>query len=697
MRTHAMIHQHRPAAARRRVPVHRPAVVNGKIRRILHGPRIQAKLKVGAPDNAYEREADRVAEMVNRAPIPENRSPVRVAERARRSIQRRTVVEEGAAGCGICWGMPALAGIQAHKEIQLDYILPRLLKLTGQDRSAELPIACRKNPRSKPRPDLVLLRRDNRWLIGSIKPARKRYYIKSKNVFDFYKKCIKKAFPTAKVQPLRIPLLPSRDPRLSLPFPNPQAEGCGTQNFYVNAPNKYGMYGYYCKPGRRKLLANPKCKCKKRKRRKKKRRTRRSAKKHQPSVSSQAKPRSTGLAKGAGKQGLRKVGKKLIPGHVFLELGMVATALLAGAKPTFGAGGVSVEEALVDLALHGTPPNVKISEDLQELLAQNPALNERLRKLAAGKSSSDEAVQQIFDLMERNKDLLDAEALEGLVDMMEQGGAVSERQPTAKRFRKIISAAKSGVNLGPKKEEPTTRAPEPKAKSGELKPEKRVQIDPALRKELAKRPAVRELFLAALGGSGPKVSNENVRRLLAATRQLSDSDVVKILAEVRRLPKAAADGSEGKKAINALTLIERLAKKTSPAPVTPSSATASQGSSRPDARQIETILRVMRKFRKEIASSKEVLRILEVRRATSGKAVAFFKQIEVGDLGSGVYVRTRDGIMGSIVTAKVIERVSETQFRFSVTSSTSLVDSQGTHLPQQALPIGVTVIVKARR
>jgi hypothetical protein len=43
------------------------------IRHILHGPRLQPKLTVGPPDDAYEREADRVADAVMRMPEPDER------------------------------------------------------------------------------------------------------------------------------------------------------------------------------------------------------------------------------------------------------------------------------------------------------------------------------------------------------------------------------------------------------------------------------------------------------------------------------------------------------------------------------------------------------------------------------------------------------------------------------------------------
>src|SRR5215212_6035683 len=41
-----------------------------QVRQILHAPRPQAKLTVGAPDDAFEKEADQVASQVMRMPEP---------------------------------------------------------------------------------------------------------------------------------------------------------------------------------------------------------------------------------------------------------------------------------------------------------------------------------------------------------------------------------------------------------------------------------------------------------------------------------------------------------------------------------------------------------------------------------------------------------------------------------------------------
>ncbi|MGD2114839.1 MAG: DUF4157 domain-containing protein [Acidobacteriota bacterium] len=79
-----MKHFATPSPTRRttRTPRRRPAAQargpaitlrRTEIRQILHGPRLQAKLTLGPPDDAYEREADRVADAVLRMPEPDER------------------------------------------------------------------------------------------------------------------------------------------------------------------------------------------------------------------------------------------------------------------------------------------------------------------------------------------------------------------------------------------------------------------------------------------------------------------------------------------------------------------------------------------------------------------------------------------------------------------------------------------------
>ncbi len=64
-----------PGLLQRRSAIPSPADANrhpqiAAVRQILRGSRLQAKLTVGAPDDVYEQEADRVADEVMRMPEP---------------------------------------------------------------------------------------------------------------------------------------------------------------------------------------------------------------------------------------------------------------------------------------------------------------------------------------------------------------------------------------------------------------------------------------------------------------------------------------------------------------------------------------------------------------------------------------------------------------------------------------------------
>jgi hypothetical protein len=65
-----------PGSLPRRVTVASPAdshwhTGRTAVRQILRGPALQTKLTIGAPDDIYEQEADRVADEVMRMPEPQ--------------------------------------------------------------------------------------------------------------------------------------------------------------------------------------------------------------------------------------------------------------------------------------------------------------------------------------------------------------------------------------------------------------------------------------------------------------------------------------------------------------------------------------------------------------------------------------------------------------------------------------------------
>lgn len=96
MRTHAQAR--RPASplggpARWARAPKSPLANASQVQEVLHGPRFQAKLTVGAPDDAYEREADRVADAVMRMPAPEGHIH-RMCSSCEKDIQRKSLEEE---------------------------------------------------------------------------------------------------------------------------------------------------------------------------------------------------------------------------------------------------------------------------------------------------------------------------------------------------------------------------------------------------------------------------------------------------------------------------------------------------------------------------------------------------------------------------------------------------------------------------
>ena len=127
---------------------------------------------------------------------------------------------------------------------------------------------------------------------------------------------------------------------------------------------------------------------------------------------------------------------------------------------------MSAEEALLEMAKHGLPPDVEISPELMELLSQNPEVLELLKAAADGKVASDEAAQAMIDLLEANKDLLDEETLEKLAKFAAESGNPALEQ-TAEEFRKTLEAIRAG-------KEPTAGAGEDETEAeaeDEAKPE----------------------------------------------------------------------------------------------------------------------------------------------------------------------------------------------------------------------------------
>jgi hypothetical protein len=266
-------------------------------------------------------------------------------------------------------------------------------------------------------------------------------------------------------------------------------------------------------------------------------------------------------AKQAARKGTKGALKKLVPGAAYLEAGMLATVLLAGCRPTFGGEGVDLEEAFLHVLQHGPAPDVAIPDHLKRLLEENPELMERVRELERGDGDGDAAAREMLDLLEANKDLVDAEMLEFLVSAMEG----SERRGvsrTGEEFRETLERIRAGAGPGTgatgepdgareAAEAPDTAptapaAPEPASEvdeSPERAPEEGPDSAPAAsasgraaQRTVERRGSEpqRRLFEHIRDRVGVEGDEAFAKRFLEETQMLSETDVRAILEHLER-------------------------------------------------------------------------------------------------------------------------------------------------------------------
>lgn len=160
-------------------------------------------------------------------------------------IQRRAIVEQPAAGCGLCYG-PRMAGSVAHRLIQEEFEILYPLGLV------EIPISSPVDENA--RLDIAVATPTG-LQIGEIKPANASGYAQGADDMAFYLTAVQSMFPSQSVRPLTLPLPPS----ITI-FPNPQVPSCPLQELFVNPPIG-GVYGYFCRPSYGQLVGNPNCRC----------------------------------------------------------------------------------------------------------------------------------------------------------------------------------------------------------------------------------------------------------------------------------------------------------------------------------------------------------------------------------------------------------------------------------------------------
>ena len=203
-------------------------------------------LELGATSDGLERDAHGAAGRVLAGKAAGITSVVR-----RQKIQRFSVTEEAAGGCGVCYGAvygglgPAEAGNAAHAIVQLAFIahLPR-----GR---VELPFSSPGDDNG--RLDLAIVTQENgiptRVQIGEIKPATPHGEEQGMDDLDFYETAVREFFslqnPDVEVERLVTSIPVGR----GLPMPDPIATlaGCVVQRLGV-VMMRPGLYGYFCDP-----------------------------------------------------------------------------------------------------------------------------------------------------------------------------------------------------------------------------------------------------------------------------------------------------------------------------------------------------------------------------------------------------------------------------------------------------------------
>lgn len=221
------------------------------------GQPAEQALEVGAPGDALEQDAHRAVQRLGAGGAAGVDGVLR-----RQRIQRFSVTEEAAGGCGICYGEvfgplgPAEAGNAAHAIVQLAFVarFPR-----GR---VELPF--RSPTDENGRLDLAIVTRENgipvRVQIGEIKAATPHGEHEGMNDLDFYENAVRATFavenPAVEVERLQTSIPVGGG--LLMPDPIAASAGCLQQRLSV-VMMRPGLFGYYCAPPFSE--ARPLCSC----------------------------------------------------------------------------------------------------------------------------------------------------------------------------------------------------------------------------------------------------------------------------------------------------------------------------------------------------------------------------------------------------------------------------------------------------
>ncbi|MEV0646809.1 hypothetical protein AB0I28_16250 [Phytomonospora sp. NPDC050363] len=155
-----------------------------------------------------------------------------------------------AGGCGVCKGSPGVAGTAAHG------IISGVFTGLYPNSFAPYPVRGAPGQAGSLAADLAIDNPGGPLELGEIKPGHAKGFGDGVGSIAKYLPALMARFPGRQIVPLTKPIPPAF-------YPNPEGgPTCPTQKLFVFPPVG-GIYGYFCIPEFKELIASGKCKCKK--------------------------------------------------------------------------------------------------------------------------------------------------------------------------------------------------------------------------------------------------------------------------------------------------------------------------------------------------------------------------------------------------------------------------------------------------
>ena len=487
--------------------------------------------------NSLEREADEIGRSVASGQF------AKVVGAVVSPVIQRFLTTEPAGGCGICYGSPALVGIQAHRVIQQEFENMHPLGLV------EFPFSSPGDENG--RLDLAIATPTG-FEIGEIKPGNPQGFEDGIRDLAFYTLAIEAAFspvnPNLTVEFLTLPIPPT-----IMPDPVAFTAGCPPQMIYV-VPMLPGLYGYFCEPpfsqvrsqcSCRPLIPPPV-------------RQPQEAEEHEEALRRAREQRCVieplvpvAVTAAVMASLLRLLGRRAAGGPAYAVAALIATlALLPSGRVEAGIsleGRDPIEALFESMAQQGVPP----PPELQRIIKSDPELRRIVEQAVRTGNVSEaqlELNRRIVELVEANINQFSRDELEMLLTAAESArGTLPRGDVTVDRLRQTLAQARArgagGATGGPSQPgtrapetaEPETAAPIPERALEAVSGAPEAHISPELRSRLSESPAPVIRLYAAITlqtGEGEGVTSETLQRFFEAADiepPLTDTEVDQLI------------------------------------------------------------------------------------------------------------------------------------------------------------------------